>query len=106
MDQFSFVRRDDAWDPDDVPVAGMTIHGLFERQVAAAPDVSAVIAGRETLTYRQLSTRVNRLARVLITAGAGPESVMGVALSRSADLVVALLAVLKAGGGYLPIDPA
>jgi amino acid adenylation domain-containing protein len=84
----------------------MTIHGLFERQVTASPEAIAVIAGGKTMTYRELGARAGRLAGVLVAAGVGPESVVGVTLPRSAELVVALLAVLTAGGCYLPIDPA
>ncbi|MEV6767679.1 non-ribosomal peptide synthase/polyketide synthase [Nocardia sp. NPDC051030] len=75
--------------------------------VAAALDPAAVAvrSGATTLTYGELDARANRLARRLIAAGVGPESLVAVALPRTADLVVALLAVLKSGGGYLPIDP-
>jgi amino acid adenylation domain-containing protein len=84
----------------------MTIHGLVERQVAASPDAIAVIEDGQELTYRELDARANRVALSLTAAGVGPESLVGVALPRSAGLVVTLLAVLKAGGGYLPLDPA
>ncbi|TDD82044.1 condensation domain-containing protein, partial [Actinomadura rubrisoli] len=83
----------------------VTIHGLVERQVEASPDAVAVVSGEVSLTYRELDERANRLAGVLAERGVGPETVVGLALPRSADLVVGLLAVLKAGGAYLPIDP-
>ncbi|NUL01705.1 amino acid adenylation domain-containing protein [Streptomyces lunaelactis] len=87
------------------PVDDVTIPGLFERQVAATPDAVAVVFGEQSLTYRELDARANRLARELIGRGVGPETVVALSLPRSADLVAGLLAVLKAGGAYLPIDP-
>ncbi|KUM99160.1 non-ribosomal peptide synthetase [Streptomyces yokosukanensis] len=88
-----------------VPTADATIDGLVEAQAARTPDETAVVAEGESLTYRELTTRAGRLARELAGRGVGPESVVAVSLPRSADLVVALLAVLKAGGAYLPVDP-
>ncbi|WP_431042217.1 amino acid adenylation domain-containing protein [Streptomyces sp. P1-3] len=87
-------------------VPGTTVPQLFERQVAAAPDALAMIAGEQSLSYRELNARANRLAHWLIGRGVGPETVVGVALPRSGDVIVALLAVMKAGGVHLPIDPA
>ena len=78
---------------------------VFEDQAARTPDVTAVVSGPVELTYRELHAAANRLAHRLIAAGAGPERVVGVALPRTADLVVALLAVLKSGAAYLPLDP-
>ncbi|WP_369201030.1 amino acid adenylation domain-containing protein [Streptomyces sp. PU-14G] len=89
-----------------LPVPRATITEQFERQVAAAPDAVAVEFGEESLTYRGLDARANRLARLLVDRGIGPESVVGVALPRSFDLVIAVLAVVKAGGAYLPVDSA
>ncbi|MCX4090722.1 non-ribosomal peptide synthase/polyketide synthase, partial [Nocardia sp. alder85J] len=83
-----------------------TLPGLFDATVAAHPDRVAVVADAERLSYRELDRRANHLAHSLIRTGVGPDTLVAVALPRSADLVVALLAVLKAGGGYLPIDPS
>ncbi|MFC9836297.1 amino acid adenylation domain-containing protein [Rhodococcus sp. NPDC127530] len=97
-------------DPDpDVPTAapssGATLVDLFERQVATSPDATAVVSGDRALTYRELDEQVNRLARHLIGAGVGPESMVGLAIRRSVDLLVGMYAVAKAGAAYVPIDP-
>ena len=82
------------------------LHRRFEEHAALAPDAEALVAGTERLTYAELNRRANRLARHLRGLGVGPEVRVGVALERSAGLVVSLLAVLKAGGAYVPLDPA
>ncbi|MFJ8888264.1 amino acid adenylation domain-containing protein [Streptomyces sp. NPDC102402] len=82
-----------------------TICGLVEAQAARTPDALAVTADGTSLTYRELEAWAGRLARELAGRGVGPESVVAVSLPRTADLVVGLLAVLKAGGAYLPVDP-
>ncbi|MBY8883645.1 non-ribosomal peptide synthase/polyketide synthase [Streptomyces sp. PTM05] len=82
-----------------------TLPEAFAEQAAATPDAPAVLSGAERLTYRELDERANRLARLLIASGAGPERFVALALPRTADLVVALLAVLKSGAAYLPVDP-
>ncbi|WP_309230510.1 non-ribosomal peptide synthase/polyketide synthase [Nocardia sp. SYP-A9097] len=82
-----------------------TLAARFAAAVLIDPLATAIRSGDTTLTYGQLDARANQLARRLIAAGVGPESLVAVALPRTAELVVALLAVLKAGGGYLPIDP-
>ncbi|WP_406245096.1 amino acid adenylation domain-containing protein [Streptomyces anulatus] len=83
-----------------------TLTELFEVRAAARPDAVAVVDGTERITYRELNARANRLARLLRAGGAGPEERVAVLLHRSADLAVALLAVLKTGAAYLPVDPA
>jgi amino acid adenylation domain-containing protein len=82
-----------------------TITAAFARQVATRPDSVAVSAGGERLTYAELDARADRLAGHLCGLGVAPEDTVAVGLPRSADLVVALLAVLKAGAAYLALDP-
>ncbi|MEO2162683.1 MAG: amino acid adenylation domain-containing protein, partial [bacterium] len=81
------------------------IHHLFEEHAAATPDAIAVELGEERLTYGELNGRANRLAHHLKRMGVGPEVVVGLCLDRSTDLTVALLAILKADGAYLSLDP-
>ncbi|MEU3495181.1 amino acid adenylation domain-containing protein [Kitasatospora cineracea] len=83
-----------------------TAHALFERWAARTPDAPAVTAGGTTLTYRQLNERANRIAHFLRAAGARPDTLVGICLERGADLLPAILGVLKSGAGYLPLDPA
>jgi aspartate racemase len=82
------------------------IYQLFEAQVECTPDAIALIFEDQQLTYKELNVRANQLAYHLITLGVGPESIVAVCLDRSIELIVALLAVLKAGGAYLPLDSA
>ncbi|MFD8658318.1 amino acid adenylation domain-containing protein [Streptomyces globisporus] len=81
-----------------------TLPGLFEAQVRATPDAVAVADGTTSLTFSLLNADANRLARLLAARGVGPGDLVGVAVPRSADAVVAILAVLKSGAAYLPID--
>ncbi|MEU3891392.1 amino acid adenylation domain-containing protein [Streptomyces sp. NPDC029041] len=82
-----------------------TLTALFEEQAARTPDATALVMGERSLTYRQVDSRANRLARHLVAQGAGPERIVGLRLPRSLDLITALLAVWKSGAAYLPIDP-
>ncbi len=81
------------------------IHRLFEAQAAQTPDAVAVIAPDATLTYRELDARANQLARYLQTLGVGPEKLVALYVERSSQAIVAILGILKAGGGYVPLDP-
>ncbi|HXO30541.1 MAG TPA: amino acid adenylation domain-containing protein, partial [Thermoanaerobaculia bacterium] len=90
----------------------LCLHQLIEEQVRRSPDAVAVVAGggelgegSDSLTYLALNARANRLARQLRQLGAGPETVVAVCAERSTALIVGLLAVLKAGAAYLPLDP-
>ncbi|GAA0624941.1 hypothetical protein GCM10010174_50260 [Kutzneria viridogrisea] len=93
------------WNDTAHAVPEATLVELFEAQVARTPDRDAVRAGSTVLSYRELNEWANRLARLLVARGAGPERVVAVALDRSWELVVALLAVLKSGAAYLPVEP-
>ncbi|ARU60222.1 hypothetical protein CBW65_03475 [Tumebacillus avium] len=84
---------------------GVTAHELIEATAARLPEQIAVQAGAETLTYAELNARANQLARRLQQLGAGPDVVIGLSLRRSLDMAVGLLAILKAGSAYLPLDP-
>src|SRR5262249_56829718 len=88
--------------------AGMTesIPVLFADQVARAPQAVAISCGDRSVTYRELDEASNRLAHLLVGDGAGPGQCVALLFSRSAEAIVAMLAVLKTGAAYLPIDPA
>ncbi|HVV14350.1 non-ribosomal peptide synthetase [Amycolatopsis sp.] len=88
------------------PIPDTTLPELFEAQVARTPDATAVVFEGTALTYAELDARAKALAGQLAAAGVGPERVVGIRQDRSLELIVALLAVLKAGGAYLPLDPS
>src|SRR5262249_24422203 len=79
---------------------------LFEEQVKIVPDATAVSFQDKSLTYEQLNACANQLAQYLYRLGVGPESLVGVYLARSLEMVIALLGVLKAGAAYMPLDPS
>ncbi|MER6051817.1 amino acid adenylation domain-containing protein [Streptomyces sp. NPDC001793] len=82
------------------------VHARFARHAAARPDALAVVCGGHRLTYREAETAANRLAHALRARGVGPDVPVGLVIERSTEYVVALLAVLKAGGAFVPLDPA
>jgi amino acid adenylation domain-containing protein/non-ribosomal peptide synthase protein (TIGR01720 family) len=86
------------------PPAGC-VHQLYEAQVKDNPDALAVVSGGEKLTHGELNRRADSLARYLQGLNVGPETAVGLLMERSAEMIVAMLAVLKAGGAYLPFDP-
>jgi amino acid adenylation domain-containing protein len=92
------------WNETGVDFGAGLLPGLFEGRVVAGPGAVAVVCGERVAGYGELNGAANRLARLLAGRGAGPERVVGVALPRSVDLVVALLAVLKSGAAYLPVE--
>ena len=88
-------------DPND-----LCIQQLFEAQVERTPDAVAVVFEHQQLTYADLNRRANQIAHHLQALGVGPEIPVGICLEPSADVIVGLLGILKAGGVYLPLDPA
>ncbi|HET6262476.1 MAG TPA: amino acid adenylation domain-containing protein, partial [Chloroflexia bacterium] len=83
----------------------LCIHQLFEEQVKRTPDEVAVVFGQEQVTYSELNSRANKLARHLRRVGVEPEVLVGLCVERSIEMVVGLLGILKAGGAYVPLDP-
>jgi hypothetical protein len=94
------------WNDTARPVPRRSVAELFAAQAAATPDNTAVRHGGLTITYRELDDRAERLATDLTGRGIGPEDIVALAMPRSTEMIVSLLAVLKAGAAYLPIDPA
>ncbi|HET7462338.1 MAG TPA: condensation domain-containing protein, partial [Longimicrobium sp.] len=95
------------WNATDAAYpAEACVHELFERQAARAPVAAAVMHEERSLTYAELNARANRLAHALRDAGVAPGARVAILLPRSAELVVAELAILKAGAAYVPIDPS
>ncbi len=82
------------------------VHQLFEEQAHRTPEAPAVAFEDEELTYAELNSRVNRLARHLQGLGVGPDALVGVFMERSVDMLVTLLGIMKAGGAYVPLDPS
>ncbi|MGW3961739.1 non-ribosomal peptide synthase/polyketide synthase [Amycolatopsis sp. NPDC005003] len=96
----------ETWNDTALDVPAATVTELFEAQAQRRPEETALVAGDVTLSFGELNARANRLARHLVAQGAGPEQVVALVLPRTADAIIAFLAVLKAGAVYLPIDPA
>ncbi len=96
-----------AWSRNPVPhPRGLLVHELVAAQAARTPEAIAVLAGPDRLTYAELERRAGALARRLQSQGVGPDVPVGILCERSIEQWVAVLAVLKAGGAYLPLDPA
>src|SRR6185369_3274571 len=83
----------------------LLVHQLFEQQAAQKSHAPALIFADQTLTFSEINSRANQLARHLLSCGLEPEARVGVMLPRTPDALVALLAIFKAGGCYLPLDP-
>lgn len=90
--------------PADFPLH-QPVHQLFEAQVEKSPEATAVVSENGRLTYDQLNRRANQLARYLQKQGVGPETIVGISLPRSPEMLVSIWGILKAGGAYLPLDP-
>ncbi|GAA0281300.1 D-alanine--D-alanyl carrier protein ligase [Methylorubrum aminovorans] len=94
------------WNRTETPYEAACLHALIERQVDRSPDATALVAGTESLSYRALDERANRVAHALRARGVGPDQPVGLYAARGLDLVVGALAIQKAGGAYVPLDPA
>ncbi len=92
------------WGGAIAPLPDAVVTDLFEARASAAPASTAAVFQGERLTYAELNARANRLARMLVARGVGPEGVVALAMPRSLEMLVAVLGVLKAGAAYLPID--
>lgn len=97
-----------SYDSNDAHVAfpDVCVHELFEQQVARDPNAVAVVFKERQISYWELNERANQLAHYLRKRGVGPESLVGVCLERSQEMLVAILGVWKAGGAHIPLDPA
>ena len=82
------------------------MHHAFEAQVRRTPEATALVWRGEEISYARLNARANQLAHRLIGQGVAPGSLVGLLMDRSADLVAAMLGILKAGAAYVPLDPA
>jgi amino acid adenylation domain-containing protein/non-ribosomal peptide synthase protein (TIGR01720 family) len=94
------------WSAAQMPAASTIFPRLFEAQAARTPTALAVVFGESALTYAELDARANQLAHYLRRCGVGPDVPVGIYVERSLEMIVALLGVLKAGGGYVPLDPS
>ncbi|MGQ9367583.1 amino acid adenylation domain-containing protein [Azospirillum sp. ST 5-10] len=96
------------WNGPPAPAAAVrtSLHEAFARQAALRGEAAAVTVEGRSLSYAALNARANRLAWRLRALGVGPDRLVGLAMERSADLIVGMLGILKAGGAYLPLDPA
>ena len=111
IDRFELLAPDErrqvlvTWNDTSRSLPLSTLPALFEAQVQRGPEATALIFEKTTLSYGELNAKANRLAHFLIGQGIGPEAIVALALPRSVEMIVGLLAILKAGAAYLPLDP-
>ncbi|MDO9103411.1 MAG: amino acid adenylation domain-containing protein [Methylovulum sp.] len=106
LDDGLYQRVVHHWNANAVPVnAELYLHTLFEQRAVGCPEAIAVEQAGVRLMYGELNAKADRLAAILTAQGAGPETMIGVCLQRTPDLIVALLAILKSGAAYVPLDP-
>ena len=106
LDDAEYRQVVEEWNDTAVPLPEACIDQIFEQETAQRPDAIAVEFEQEQLSYRELNRRADKLARRLQREGVGPEVFVGVMLERSAELIVALLGIAKAGGVYVPVNLA
>ncbi|MGD7134880.1 AMP-binding protein, partial [Ralstonia pseudosolanacearum] len=107
LDEDERVRLLESWNETAAAYPdASTIQGLFEAQVRRTPEAIAVVHEGQQVSYAELNARANRVAHALIGLGVGPDARVGLCAERSVELVVGLLGILKAGGGYVPLDPS
>ncbi|RUT13760.1 hypothetical protein DSM107010_10350 [Chroococcidiopsis cubana SAG 39.79] len=94
-----------AWNQTSCDYPDLCIHQLFQAQAARMPDATAVVLADEQLTYQELDRRANQLAHYLQQLGVSSESLVGICLDRSLEMVIGILGIWKAGGAYIPLDP-
>src|SRR6185436_2426147 len=92
--------------PGSNVIQSQCVHQMFEEQVARTPTAVALVFQNERMTYAELNRRADEIAEQLRAWGVGPDVPVGICLERSPVMLIAVLAVLKAGGAYLPLDPA
>jgi amino acid adenylation domain-containing protein len=95
----------ESWNDTMHVVPSSMLTQLFEQQVKQSPEAVALVFAEHAVSYHELNKRANRLAHLLIAEGIGPEDIVACAVPRSIEMIVALIAIMKAGAGYLPIDP-
>src|SRR5699024_8487131 len=105
LDGAERTRMIEQWNDTSVPLPARTLPDLVDEAVAGHARSTALVFADDQLTYAEFDARINRLARYLIGVGVGAETIVGLAIPRSVELLVAMYAITKAGGAYLPIDP-
>ncbi|CAN5532120.1 hypothetical protein BH10ACI2_BH10ACI2_07020 [soil metagenome] len=95
----------DVWNSATVVVPPVCVHALIEEQAVKRPQAIAVVWNDQSITYGELDQKANQLARYLLETGVKPDQIVGVHLTKSIEMIIAVVAVMKAGGAYLPMDP-
>ncbi|MBS2033295.1 MAG: AMP-binding protein, partial [Deltaproteobacteria bacterium] len=99
-------RQLESWNETSRPCAQVELLSMFDQQAQRAPDATALQMGGQAVTFQELHVRANQLAQLLISRGVKPGALVGLCVDRSLELIVGLLGILKAGAGYVPLDPA
>ncbi|MEC5396386.1 non-ribosomal peptide synthetase [Uliginosibacterium sp. H1] len=94
------------WNATDAPLPTQCVQDIFQQHAQRTPQAPAVVIGTQRLSYGELNARANQLARYLRDRGVGRDTLVGLCVVRSLDMIVGMLGILKAGGAYLPLDPS